>query len=331
MPTTSRKPPSRRALTVAGRSPTWPALRDVWRAYLDREQSEATRIAYVHAVDRFAAWLAERRRVGSAAPAPASLASVSAADVSAWRDVLRRRYSLATVSLYLSGVRAFYAWAIQKGAPISNPAAGVKGKGRKGLGAHKRDTFTDDEIRAILASCSRPASRRDLALLSLMAYTGIRTIEAQRVEVGDLESKGGRLILWVWGKGHGGPDDFVVLPGPAEAALRDWLAHHPKGTGPLFCSHITDRRGAGRSLTLRQFRRIILEHIRAAGIRSPRKTAHSLRHTAITNAIRHGATPIQAQRMARHLDIKTTLAYYHEADRLTDPAEDRITYDEESS
>jgi integrase len=54
----------------------------------------------------------------------------------------------------------------------------------------------------------------------------------------------------------------------------------------------------------------------------------SLRHSAITNAIRHNATPLQVQRMARHSDIKTTLGYYHESDRLEDPPEDRIDYSE---
>lgn len=57
------------------------------------------------------------------------------------------------------------------------------------------------------------------------------------------------------------------------------------------------------------------------------KTTHSLRHSAITNAIRRGASPMQVQAMARHASFDTTLGYYHEVSRLDDPAEDLIHYE----
>jgi integrase/recombinase XerC/integrase/recombinase XerD len=60
------------------------------------------------------------------------------------------------------------------------------------------------------------------------------------------------------------------------------------------------------------------------------KTGHSVRHSAITNAIRNGASPMQVQAMARHASFDTTLGYYHEVSRLDDPAEDRVRYDGEA-
>jgi len=56
------------------------------------------------------------------------------------------------------------------------------------------------------------------------------------------------------------------------------------------------------------------------------KTTHSLRHSAITNAIRNGASPMQVQAMARHSSFDTTLNYVHEVDRIDNPAEDLISY-----
>jgi integrase len=56
------------------------------------------------------------------------------------------------------------------------------------------------------------------------------------------------------------------------------------------------------------------------------KTTHSLRHSAITSAIRNGATPLQVQSMARHKSFDTTMNYYHEVGRTANPAEDLINY-----
>ena len=64
-----------------------------------------------------------------------------------------------------------------------------------------------------------------------------------------------------------------------------------------------------------------------AGVVGNRKTTHSLRHSAITNAIRHGATPMQVQAMARHSSFDTTLGYFHAEARTANPAEDFIVYE----
>jgi integrase/recombinase XerD len=58
-----------------------------------------------------------------------------------------------------------------------------------------------------------------------------------------------------------------------------------------------------------------------------RKSTHSLRHSAITNAIRHGATPMQVQAMARHQSFGTTLGYFHQEARTANSAEDFIEYE----
>lgn len=64
--------------------------------------------------------------------------------------------------------------------------------------------------------------------------------------------------------------------------------------------------------------------MKEAGIESERITAHSLRHTAVTLALLAGATVQEAQAMARHSSINTTMIYAHNIDRLETPAEGRI-------
>ncbi len=58
------------------------------------------------------------------------------------------------------------------------------------------------------------------------------------------------------------------------------------------------------------------------------KTSHSLRHSAVTSAIRQGTTLVQAQQMARHKSPETTMRYYHELSRTENPAEDLISYED---
>jgi len=65
-------------------------------------------------------------------------------------------------------------------------------------------------------------------------------------------------------------------------------------------------------------------------VRGKGKTTHSLRHTAITSAVKHDALIEKTRSMAHHSSIDTTLIYYHEADRIENPAEEYIRYENDA-
>jgi integrase/recombinase XerC len=157
-----------------------------------------------------------------------------------------------------------------------------------------------------------------------MAYCAVRTVEIQRADIADLQTKDNRTILWIRGKGHEEADDFVVLPSHTERVVRDWLKVRKKKAGPLFWS--LSRQNRGERLSSRAIRGIVKDRFANAGVLGNHKTTHSLRHSAITNAIRQGAQPLQVQAMARHRSFDTTLGYYHEVGRIASPAEDMIDY-----
>lgn len=71
--------------------------------------------------------------------------------------------------------------------------------------------------------------------------------------------------------------------------------------------------------------KIVKDRLRAAGLDDAQLTAHSLRHTAVTFALMNGATAQQAQAMARHAGIETTMLYAHNVDRLGCPAEQKAS------
>ena len=111
--------------------------------------------------------------------------------------------------------------------------------------------------------------------------------------------------------------------GDAELALRDWLSIRGSDEGALFVS--LSNRSNGERLCLRAIRGIVKKYYKLAGIVG-NKTTHSLRHTAITKAISAGVPIQKVKGLARHSSIETTMIYFHELDRLEDPAEAYIIY-----
>jgi len=150
----------------------------------------------------------------------------------------------------------------------------------------------------------------------------------QRASRGDLRTKANRNLLWVQGKGRDEADRYVVIPGAAWDAVQDWLRlGHPVvlPDRPLFYSL---SQAQGNRLASRTVLHIVKSHLLKAGINNPRKTTHSLRHTAITNALVRGASPLQVQQMAGHASFDTTMIYAHEVGRMIDPAEEWISYED---
>ncbi|MBI3242340.1 MAG: tyrosine-type recombinase/integrase [Chloroflexi bacterium] len=299
------------------------ALVGEWHAALDLqvsagELSPTSAETYKRGMGKFITW-AERRT------------TVTDEAIREWKAaLLSEGHKPGAVNTWLAGVRAFFAWAVGARRLIHNPAASVKGAKRTGTSkAHKRAALTDAEVLRVLAAPDRdtPAGKRDAAMLHLMAYTGARSVEVHRADVGDVRTEGGRLVLAVTGKGRAEADELIVIAHPdAEAALHDWLSargNDPAG-GPLFTS--LSNRARDERLSLRAIRGIVKAAYKAAGVVGKNKTTHSLRHTAITTAVKRGAPVQKVQAMARHANISTTMIYYHETDRVENPAEEYIQY-----
>lgn len=283
-----------------------------WRTWLRSKYATTTVSTYEVSVRYLMDWLRSRGL---------SPLDVTEDEALAWRrDMLDAGLSPRTVNIRLSGAGSLYRYA-----GIPDPLAPAK---LRVGNQRKRDAFTDEEVRCLLNSCDDTViGSRDRAGIALMAYCGLRMIELSRTQLSDLRRANGRRVLHVTGKGRLEADEFVVLPAVAEAALMAWLAVRPGDPdGPLFTS--TSRQNVGSHLPSQHFGNMVRAKMRACGVGNGdrRLTPHSLRHTFVTKAIQGGATPLQVKAAARHSSVDTTLAYYHMADRLDDPAEDRVDY-----
>jgi len=295
-----------------------PKIEDSIDVFIDefissQDVKASSKDTYGKALKQFALWVSE-----------IELNNPTRIDILAYKEYLNNKgLSSLTMSSYLVAVRKFFEWTeCMKLYP--NVAKGIKGA-RKSNNI-KKDCLTIVDIKRLLDHINSPdiKGKRDYAMVNLLIRTGLRTIELIRANIGDIRQQSGETVLWVQGKGRDSKDEFVLLTEDALRPIRDYLngRSNVEDNKPLFAS-LSDR-NAGNRLTTRSIRRIVKNNLRGIGLNSNKLTAHSLRHTAITLALKGGATIQEAQALGRHANINTTLIYSHNINRVVNAAEKKI-------
>ena len=170
--------------------------------------------------------------------------------------------------------------------------------------------LTAEQVNALIAACdgSSPARRRDRAILLLLSRLGLRAGDVARLRLGDIEWRSGALRV----SGKGGYQVRLPLPQEVGDAIIDYLRCRPaaQGSDYAFVRSIAPFRpfvrGDGVSCVVRRA-------MKRAGVASPAKGAHALRHTAATEMLRHGVPLDRIGLVLRHRGIDTT-TYYAKAD-----------------
>lgn len=288
------------------------ALFERFIAYTDVK--ETTIKGYVTCLRQFAKWLQEN---GIDQPARE--------DVKAYKKHLEgREYSAGTQAQYLRAVKHFFRWTAAEGI-YPNVADNIKGAKVKS-GNSKKEAFNEEDVRRIVASIDTATAqgKRALAMVLLSVTGGLRIIEMQRANIGDIQTIKGQRVLFIQGKGRDEKDEYAKLTPEVEAAINDYLETRPgaKKSEPLFTG--TSNRAKGARISEPSYSKILKEVFKAAGYDSSRLTAHSLRHTSNTLLFKAGADLYTVQKHARHADPKTTEIYIHAAEREADQSEQAI-------
>jgi site-specific recombinase XerD len=170
--------------------------------------------------------------------------------------------------------------------------------------------LTAEQVDSLIAACdgSLTGRRRDRAIVLLLARLGLRAGDVAGLRMADIEWEAGTLRV----SGKGRYQVRLPLPQDVGDAILDYLACRPPIIG---CDHIFIRSiapyrplksGDGVSSAVRCA-------MKRAGVVSPAKGAHVLRHTAATQMLRHGVPLDKIGLVLRHRGIDTT-AYYAKAD-----------------
>lgn len=180
-------------------------------------------------------------------------------------------------------------------------------------GGRRLPKFLDAGELRMLLEAAEASGPRDLALVVLMAYAGLRVSEACRLRFGDV---GERQILVRQGKG--GKDRLLPVHPRVRRALEALRLFYisrsevPHLTSPHIASpYVFPGATPGLPLTTRAAEYSIEALCAAAGIPREKAHPHTLRHTFATNLLRKTGNLILVQRSLGHSSVSTTQVYTH--------------------
>ena len=248
------------------------------------------------------------------------LGSLTAEDVSVYREHLLKTYAAATAAKKLAVLRRFLIFTFMAGATTVNPESLRFFAKSPRVGQDPAyNVLTDDELSRMLAA-ARGSNYRDYVMLAVMAGCGLREVELVGIKIGDFREAGDQIFLRVLGKGDKvrnvpiSPDLWRLVQRFVLLTERSFTSH-PDSRKPLFTSRV----GKDKQLTTRSVQNIVKKYVRAAGI-SKAISPHSIRHTVGTNMAVNEAPLLVIQQFLGHTDPKTTLRYIRRAEELASRA-----------
>lgn len=198
---------------------------------------------------------------------------------------------------YLDGKRiifnGFFSWMQKKKHIVYNPAAALD---RIKYEKRIKQPLSDEEREVLRCACEK---ERDLALIETLYSTGMRVGELVRLNRQDINFSSMDCIVF----GKGAKERTVYLNGSSCHHLKTYLLSRVDNNPALFVS--------GKSPHQRLTEHGVWQLLKRLGQRAGVSDIypHRYRHTTITNAINRGMPVQEAQIIAGHEDINTTMIY----------------------
>lgn len=206
----------------------------------------------------------------------------------------------ATRRCYLSRVRTFCRWLVEKGHVPKDPTSHVKPIRQP---RQNPVTFTRDETAQLFRHIENDL--RAVAIFGLMFGCGCRCIEVARLQVQDYDPKAKQISL----VGKAGHQRVIHVPLETARALDAYLDEVGRVGGPLIRSMRNPNQGIG-ARTLSDY---FSGWCKDAGIKGrPRdgKSAHGGRRTAASDVMDRTGNIVLVQEMLGHRDAGITARHY---------------------
>lgn len=267
-----------------------------------------TRAAYQRDLQEFQRFVGMTR--------PEEFRTVTRAHVIAWRtDLERRLCAPATIQRKLAALSSLFAYLCEQNAILHNPVDGVK-RPKSNRQEGTTPALSDEQARALLTAPQGESlkAKRDRAILATLAYHGIRREELCKLKVQDLQRRDGVLQFRIEGKGE--KIRYVPVGMKALRLITEYLeaaGHKEEVEGPLFRpvrNHVTGELNKPLH-PVSVYQDIVKRYGQEVGLLEDVRgfCVHSLRATAATNALAHGADIAKVQEWLGHADISTTRLY----------------------
>jgi site-specific recombinase XerD len=274
-------------------------LQEEFRVYLQEERSLAptTLTNYQPFVAEF---LTEQFGSGRV-----DLSRLCAADVTGFIQHHAASIHSRRVQLMTTALRSFLRFARYRGDLKADLAACVPAVANWSLSTIPR-ALPPEQVELVLASCKRQTavSRRDYAILLLLARLGLRASEIAALTLEDLDWKEGLITL----RGKGGRYSQLPLPVDVGEAIGDYL----RNGRPRADSRCVFLRAKAPVIGFKgqcAIGSVVKHALERARIDCPRKGAHQFRHGLACQMLRQGATLGEIGELLRHRSPETTAIY----------------------
>lgn len=272
------------------------ALLERYRQWLVRERGLAA--ATVHRYETLA-----RRFLQERAPqAGAGIEGLAGAEISAFLLRECERLSVGSAKGRVAELRALLRFLYVEGLTERALATAVPPvAGWREVGLPR--AISTAQVRRLLAGCDRSDAmgRRDLAMLTLLARLGLRSVEIARLEIGDIDWAEGEILV----RGKARRRERLPLPQEVGEALVAYLREGRPRTEArqVFLTCRAPVRPIRPDLVSDVVRRACLRaDIAPVG-------AHRLRHALASEMLRQGASLVEISQVLRHRDLATTAIY----------------------
>jgi len=273
------------------------------------DASEATIKAYLTHISQFVEWC----RSAGVDPATAS-----ETDVARYRHFLSSEagHTRSTIGVKLTALRQFYQAAVWRGLRDDNPADGLRAPPDHTSRADRiiERYLSPQEVQALLDApdLDTPTGRRDMAMMSLMYYHGLRASEVAHLEMLDIKNGDPPRLVIHESKGRKTrTNTFVgVTARRVQAWLKDREALWTRQSGSAVFLSLSKAQSR-KPISVSGVRWVVKRYLKALGLYEQGLGPHALRHAHITHALAAGADLHAIAREVGHSSTDVTGVYVH--------------------
>lgn len=226
---------------------------------------------------------------------PKSVKEYTTDDLRAYLAVFQKKHKSSKVTI--DNIRrifsSFFSWLEDEDFILKSPVRRIH---KVKTGEQVKEVITDENLERLRDNCKCP---RDLAIIDLLASTGMRVGELVKLNRNDVNFAERECIVF----GKGNKERVVYFNARAKLHLQEYLASRKDKNQALFVSldkpH-TRLQISGVEMRLRDLGR---------SLKIPRIHPHKFRRTLATMAIDKGMPVEQVQKLLGHVKIDTTMRY----------------------